>query len=296
MNPEFWQAFVPAMLEKARARGIANFHIFGEVMEFDPGALAKSTHVDGLPAVNDFALQRAITDVVAKGAPTELLAKVFAADPLYQGGEATARRLVTLIGNHDVLRFGRTLRAENPNATEDELLRRAVLANAILLHARGIPALYYGDEQGFTGEGSNDQDSREDMFPSKVASYNDNRLIGSNASTAVSNFDLAHPLFRSISQMTRRRSADPGLRRGDQVTRLAGDAAGLFAFSRLLSGEGETLIVFNTSKTPLSAQLLVEAASNKWQSTYGTCRQEVSAPGSYRVDVPPLDYVVCKSR
>src|SRR5256885_9837835 len=31
VNPEFWQAFVPAMLARARARGIPNFHIFGEV-------------------------------------------------------------------------------------------------------------------------------------------------------------------------------------------------------------------------------------------------------------------------
>lgn len=148
VNSEFWQAFIPAMLEKAKARGIENFHIFGEVMEFDPGVLARFTHVERLPAVNDFTVQRAITEVVAKGAPTEQLARVFAADPLYRGGEATARKLVTLVGNHDVLRLGRTLLAENPNADQDELLRRAILAYAILLHARGVSALYYGDEGG----------------------------------------------------------------------------------------------------------------------------------------------------
>jgi len=31
VNPEFWAAFTPAMLERAKARGIPNFHIFGEV-------------------------------------------------------------------------------------------------------------------------------------------------------------------------------------------------------------------------------------------------------------------------
>jgi glycosidase len=31
VNPEFWNAFAPAMLKRARASGIPNFHIFGEV-------------------------------------------------------------------------------------------------------------------------------------------------------------------------------------------------------------------------------------------------------------------------
>ncbi len=33
VNPEFWQSFAPAMQAKARARGIPNFHIFGEVFD-----------------------------------------------------------------------------------------------------------------------------------------------------------------------------------------------------------------------------------------------------------------------
>jgi len=53
VNPEFWQAFVPAMLKTAHARGISNFHIFGEVFgeTGDVTPLALSTRVDG---VSDF--------------------------------------------------------------------------------------------------------------------------------------------------------------------------------------------------------------------------------------------------
>src|SRR3546814_8966374 len=42
VNPEFWQAFVPAMLARARAKGIPNFHIFGEVADPDVAALART--------------------------------------------------------------------------------------------------------------------------------------------------------------------------------------------------------------------------------------------------------------
>ena len=45
VNPEFWQAFVPAMLERARAKGIPNFHIFGEVADDDwPARQARRAH------------------------------------------------------------------------------------------------------------------------------------------------------------------------------------------------------------------------------------------------------------
>ena len=37
---------------------------------------------------------------------------------------------------------------------------------------RGVPVIYYGDEQGFVGRGG-DQASRQDMFASQVASYNE---------------------------------------------------------------------------------------------------------------------------
>src|SRR3546814_17999248 len=66
VNPEFWQAFVPAMLARARAKGIPNFHIFGEVADPDVAALARPTRVDKLPSVLDFGLQRALEETVAE--------------------------------------------------------------------------------------------------------------------------------------------------------------------------------------------------------------------------------------
>ena len=110
VNAEFWQAFVPAMLARAKTKGIPNFHIFGEVMEPTPGPLARATRVDGLPAVNDFALQSALVDAIAKDGPTFRITDVFREDALYANGEATAAKLVTLTGNHDVMRFARAVR------------------------------------------------------------------------------------------------------------------------------------------------------------------------------------------
>ena len=92
VNPEFWQVFAPAMLERAKARGIPNFHIFGEVFtsKMDPALQARATRVDRLPSALDFAFRAALVDVVAGDSGTDQLVGLFNADALYEGGETTA--------------------------------------------------------------------------------------------------------------------------------------------------------------------------------------------------------------
>ena len=294
VNPEFWQAFVPAMKARARARGIPNFHIFGEVYDPDPAALAVHTRVDGFPAVLDFAFAFAAVEVVAKGAGTDRLARVFAADPLYAGGEAGARTLPTFLGNHDAGRFAFFVRQANPKASEEEVLKRVLLGHALMMFSRGTPVVYYGDEQGFAGRGG-DRDARQDMFASRVASYNEETLVGTHRTTAEASFDTASPLYRALAEMAAIRRADPALTGGAQIVRFASDKAGLLAYSRLRPGGGETLVALNTGATPVAAQVLVEATSLRWQGVHGRCAPAASAPGSYRVEIAPLDYVVCRS-
>ena len=296
VNPEFWQAFVPVMLERARARGIPNFHIFGEVYDPDPGTLAGFTRVDGFPSVLDFAFQSAVTDAVAGNAGTDRLARLFQADVLYQGGAATARRLPTFLGNHDMGRFAHFVRRRNPQAGEEEVLRRVILGHAVMMFARGVPTIYYGDEQGFAGDGG-DQDARQDMFASRVASYNDDRLAGSAATTARSNFDAGHPIYRALARMARIRAADPALRRGEQLVLNHSETPGLFAIARVApEGTGQTVIAFNTGTSPLHANLWVDPALRRFESVHGECARRAAAPGSYAVEIPALGYIVCRAQ
>jgi neopullulanase len=41
VNPEFWRAFNPAMIEHAKSLGIPNFYVFGEAFIVDPAGLAR---------------------------------------------------------------------------------------------------------------------------------------------------------------------------------------------------------------------------------------------------------------
>ncbi len=294
VNPEFWQQFVPAMLGAACAAGIANFHIFGEVStgEVDPALLAEHTRVDRLPAVLDFAFAAAVRETVAGRAGTEVLARLFEGDVLYEGGAQAAQQLPTFVSNHDNGRFAYFVRHLRPGISDEEALRRVLLAHAMLFTLRGVPVVYYGDEQGFAGRGG-DQDARQDMFASRVASYLSERPLG-GATAQGSHFDRHHPLYRAIAELAHLRAAQPALRRGRQLVRSYGKSPGLFAVSRLdAEGRGEVLIAFNTSTAALSAQVTVEVGSERFASLHGKCAPRVSAPGSYHVEIAPLDYLVC---
>lgn len=299
VNPEFWQAFVPAMLDRARAKGIPNFHIFGEVAtsDVDPALLARHTRVDKLPAVLDFAFARAMVDSVAGKAGTDLLARLFQDDALYEGGAATARTLPTFLGNHDAGRFSMFMKQLTPGTSEADLLKRVELGHAMMLLLRGVPTIYSGDEQGFVSDGG-DQAAREDMFASQVAIYNDNDLIGTDATTAQANFGTDHPIFRTVATLAKLRAAHPALRRGVQRTRASSDKPGLFAVSRFDPASGrEYLIAFNTAATPWEGAVQVETAASRFTPLGGTgrCAAAVSAPGSIIVTLPALGYVVCEA-
>lgn len=291
VNPEFWAAFVPAMLARARAKGIPNFHIFGEVA--DPAAQAAHTITAKFPAVLDFAFRQALLDSVAGTKGTDVFEKLFDGDVLYAHGFDTAETLPTFSGNHDNGRFAWFVRKAFPQAGEAEMLQRVLLSNALLLTLRGVPTIYAGDEQGFAG-GANDVDAREDQFGSKVPNYVARKLVGTDASTATPRFDQSHPLYREIAVLARLRTATPALTRGRQLLRAREDKPGLLALSRFDPVTGaEVLLAFNTSTEPLTRQVQVETRSMKFHSLAGSCAPQASAPGSVTITLPPLGYAVC---
>jgi len=298
VNAELWQKFVPAMLARARKNGIPNFHIFGEVAtgDMDPAHTAVNTRLDKLPSVLDFSFTRAVVDVVSGAAGTDELAKLFRADPLYEGGAPAALRLPTFLGNHDAGRFPMLVKHFAPKADPAELLQRDALGHAMLLTLRGVPTIYSGDEQGFVGRGG-DQDARQDLFASKVATYNEDPLLGTRATTAQANFNPDHPLYREIAELARIRTSHRALTRGRQVVRYSQDKPGLFAVSRFdpVSGR-EMLLLFNTSTDPVNQHVRVETRSKEFELLAGICPLRAEAPGTVTADLPALGFAVCYAR
>jgi glycosidase len=296
VNPEFWQAFVPAMLARAEAKGIDHFHIFGEIAYEEPTAtLAAQVMAEShLPYALDMGFAKAAQLVASGKAPPRLMAEFLAQDAIYPGGPTTALGLPTFLGNHDFGRFAMFVRDMSGNADDAKLLARVKLGHAMMFGLRGVPTVYYGDEQGFISDG-NDQLAREDMFPSKVAAYNDNNLIGSDATTAQSNFDTAHPLYRLIAELSAARTASPALRRGLTEVRAFSEAApGLLAVERHDPETGQrVLLAFNTGETPLSQAVEVSYRATRVAPLIGDCPAGLAAPGSLRIALPPFGFAAC---
>ncbi|MFM5883987.1 MAG: alpha-amylase family glycosyl hydrolase [Novosphingobium sp.] len=298
VNPELWRAFVPAMLERARAKGIPNIHIFGEVatQDIDPALLARWTHIAHLPAVLDMAFASAVVQATAGKTGTETLARLFEDDVLYRGGAKAALQLPTFLGNHDFGRNAMFIKQMNPGISQDELLARVELGHAMMLTLRGVPVIYSGDEQGFVSDG-NDQLAREDMFASKVAEYNDNDLIGTDSTTARANFDTGHPLYRLIARLSAVRRATPALTGGLTTIRAMSEKPGLFAVSRFDPKSGrEVLLAYNTGTAPLTNRIAVDPASLAFTALAGQCPLVADAPGSVSVTLPPLSFAVCAAK
>ena len=297
VNPEFWQVFVPAIRRHAQSKGIPNFQIFAEayVDGVNPGGLAVFTHRDGLPSVLDFSFQSAIRNVLSRNQSIENFEFLYAGDVLYKGGANAALRVQTFTGNHDMGRLAMQIRKDNPNMAAAEVLERVKLANAIMMFARGAPVLYSGDEQGFTGDGG-DQDARETLFGSRVAVYNDNLLLGSDRTTAVDNYDTNHPLYRQIAQMAQIRSAHPALRRGKQKLRAMGFSNRILAISRFEpTTNREYLLLFNTSAQTQNMNIEVEATSRSFQTLLGDCQTNVAAGHVVQVRLERFAYAICRA-
>ncbi|KUR71415.1 alpha-amylase [Novosphingobium fuchskuhlense] len=296
VDPGFWQAFIPAMLETAHARGIPNFTIFGEVAREEPGNgyIAQFTRRDGYPAVLDFAFQASVRAALGQGRGTSVLADLFEGDVLYEGGEAAALAIPTFLGNHDMGRFSTLIRHDRPGISADELEARVRLAHVMLMTLRGSPVIYYGDEQGFVGDG-NDTDAREDMFPSRTTSYLDNTVLDATRPAGADHFDPAHPFYRLIRDLAALRAAHPALARGRQVVRGYAETPGLFSVSRFDPETGaEYLIAFNTSAAPIHVASVVGTSAVRLETLFGACPAKVSAPGSIMLDLPAFGSAVCR--
>ena len=297
VNDEFWDSFVPAINETATMGGDEDFFVFGEV--FSPAALLRSHYTTSgpFPSVLDFGYSNATIAYAADGGNTEILADLFAEDDWYTDVDSNASMLVKFMGNHDIGRLGSFVRNANRGAEDAELLQRLQLAMELMFTTRGIPVIYYGDEQGFVGDGG-DKGARQDMFPSRVASYNDDDLIGTDATTAEDNFDPSHPLYAVISQLAALRRAHPTLETGAHLTRTSSSAAGVYAFSRIDRDERvEYVVAVNNETEPRTSEFAVDTPTASFASIYPIDGPAAASgdDGLLELTVPALGAVVYRA-
>lgn len=290
VNPEFWQAFIPAVLKTAKAAGKSYFPIFGEVWDTDPNYLAKFVTDQKFPSVLDFPFQAAVSKYAIYGNGERDLVDIFNQDDLYTTATTSAYGLTTFLDNHDMGRIGNFLQG-NIDATPAQLLERNKFANSLLFLLRGGPALYYGSEKGMTGSGG-DKAARQDMFATQVQEWQKEIRIGGSPIGTKSAFEVTNPLEQNISELQALTTKYPALRAGTQQIRFAGNGA--FAVSRY-GQKQEFLVAFNGRDTEAKLNLPVSTLDSNWEVISGNAKEIVASGAKVALTLPGRNWVVLKA-
>lgn len=225
VEPSFWRAFVPAVKKVAAEAGIPDFFVFGEVYSSEVAVLSEQALAGRLDSVLDFATQGAVRAMATAQIPSRSnadgntgadfgrpYAETLEQDDQYRTG-FSPQHLMTFLSNHDVGRMGGFLKE---SAVPEALwLPRMTLAHAVLFFGRGVPIVYYGDEQGFVGTGP-DTGARQDMW----ATRDPVGRIGASPdqpSSAFAPFNDSHPLYTALAAFGRARRQIPALQSGEQL-------------------------------------------------------------------------------
>src|SRR5699024_1049186 len=209
------------------------------------------------------------------------------ADDYYTTPGSAAADLPTFLGNHDMGRIGNLL------SGSDRLAERSAFAHETLLLTRGQPVIYYGDEQGFVGDGD-DKDARQSMFPSQVPSYLDDTLIDGTPYGDGAHFSPDAQLYPLISELAQLRSSTPALATGAQIELHAADGAGVYAASRVdREQKVEHLVALNNAPEPRTVTLTALTPGATYTSLYGDhAPVTAGADGSLELTVPSLGALV----
>lgn len=243
----FWQQFTQTLVDHQVATPAGDqFFTFGEVYDADARLLSPYVRDSEMDSVLDFAYQSSATNF-ARGYSTAGLGALFDADDYYTTPDSSAADLPTFLGNHDMGRIGYLLQGS------DDPAARSKLAHSAMLLTRGQPVIYYGDEQGFVGDG-NDKDARSSMFPSQVDSYNDDVLIDGTPYQGSDSFDQNAQLYPLISELAQLRTSTPALNQGAQIELHRTDGAGIYATARVDREEKvEHVIALNNAASAQTA-------------------------------------------
>lgn len=265
ISPPMIETFGNAIREFAQTLGKRNFFTFGEIYDSEQvinNFVGRHTRKPGLgiDAALDYPLFFALTNIVKSQQKVEDLHGIFKtrkeieANLISSHGEAGAY-FVTFLDNHD-----QPERFNQPWTRPEQI----TMGLAILFCLQGIPAVYYGTEQGLQGtidknDAHPEQSVREALWGKEPIA-----------------FDKENFFYTHIKQLSRLREKESALRFGrlyfSQVSGNGHDfghssgVGGLVAFCRVLSNI-EVVVVANTStQTPFNGLVLLDHNLNGYPS------------------------------
>ncbi len=272
VEPSFWEDFSPRIREFAQSKGKKNFFMFGEAFDGSDELLGSYTQGQGVDSLFYFSAYYELyrNKFLGDGNRTCEIERLHCrrhgcdADPCGEGGAIAAlynglgkdggptsakgellnsrQLVVNFASNHDV---GRFLYFMPTTWTEEEKQQTLHLGLAYLMTTDGVPSLYYGVEQQFSG--GNDPANRETMW--NPAFYDGRSYSNGSDTIAWQPFDQNNPTYNWLKTLIQIRKDQVALRRGSFETRWstrsnATDDYGIYAFERRYEQEA-ALVAMN---------------------------------------------------
>jgi alpha-amylase len=254
--------FCQAMREYACTLGKTEFFLFGELVGGDEaihrytgpstvGHARGQTVLYGLSSVLDFPLWWVLPGVIKGFTPPAQLFSRYEAlhEHGVQRGEL-GHYLVTFVDNHD--QIGQDWKRRFAAGAYEQ---QVVAGIGYLICAVGTPCIYYGTEQGLSGEGAGDEHVREPLFDLDDAGRDD--------------LNQECRIYRGISAIAKIHHEQPALRFGRMYFRetssdgvsfaLPQNQPCVLAFSRIVADD-EVLVAYNTSATDRRVEHVIVAA------------------------------------
>jgi glycosidase len=289
VDEAFFRVWVPRIMAAARAAGVPDFQLFGEVFIDNAIDLVPFVRDRGLPNLLDFPLQAAAAGFAAGDAGPRGIAARIGDDDYFRLADGAAPVPPTFLGNHDMGRAALKIQ-ERSRATGDALLRRTLLATDLLYLLRGAPTVLYGDELGLVGRGG-DQQARHDLFGTCVEEWRTQARIGAGPIGSGSLLgERDHPLEARLRLLSSLRDAYPALSKGATIVRRA--QGSVLVVSRIDPAEGrEYVAAFNSGTAEARVTVSTSTPGTAWTPVLGT----PGVSGSLTLTLPPLSSALLRA-
>ncbi len=292
VNFEFWEDWTkPVAQHAASVRGDDDFFMFGEIYSADQSITSDYARKTDMDSILDFAFQASVVSY-ATGASARTLNGQFANDAYFVTPDRSPNALPTFLGNHDMGRVGAMVNRVDNSLSRDQL------AHEIMYLTRGQPVVYYGDEQGFAGNGDGtDKESRQPLFGDKGGAFGSQTTVDGTTIGADPLFNTDSAMYKTIAKMADLRDSHVALKDGAQIERYVEDGPGVYAFSRVDQTEKiEYLVAVNNATSPQTVEATALTRDANFAALYGTEIGVVSdADGKVTLEVPALSSIVLKA-
>jgi glycosidase len=248
VNAAFFRLWAPKIRAAAKAAGIADFPIFGEVTLNDAVDLSEFVRDRGLPQVLDFPFQQVAAAYAAGASGARGLGNRLSDDDYFRTASGVDPAFTTFLGNHDMGRAAQQILSQAPGLSGNALTKHVLLGYDLLYLLRGAPAVLYGDEVGMIGSGG-DQQARQDMFPTQVRDWQTQARVGGQPIGTGSSLGIINnPIEAHLKELAVLREQHPALATGASVVRYAKDAVLVVSRIDLAAGK-EDVVGFNNGAT-----------------------------------------------